>query len=118
MLRNFTHIISKYPSIPVDIFLEPFVKQVKIKENESYFLNVFDLEFITLAVSHPRLRPEVALEFFDLLAKITLNNYDFTYLARKAMDTLLDRFLHKDIFLHYVTVVFILDCKAGQSEPC
>lgn len=31
MLRNFAYIISKYQSIPVDIFLEPFVKQIKIR---------------------------------------------------------------------------------------
>ena len=33
MLRNFGSIMQKYQSIPVDIFLEPFVKQIKIKEN-------------------------------------------------------------------------------------
>lgn len=102
MLRNITHIIRKYQSIPVEIFLEPFVKQIKIKEHESYFLNVFDLEFIAEAVAHPKLRPEVALEFFDLLAKIKLNNHDFTQLADAAMQALLDRFLAKDIFLQYV----------------
>ena len=102
MLRNFSHIMGKYPSIPVDIFMEPFVKQIKIKENESYFLNVFDLEFINSAVTHRKLSAEVALEFFDLLAKIKLNNYDFTKLADQAMGTLLERYLSKDIFLQYV----------------
>jgi hypothetical protein len=102
MLRNFQHIMVKYPSIPVDIFLEPFVKQIKIKENESYFLNIFDLEFIQAVTLHRKLSPEVALEFFDLLAKLKLNNHDFTKLADSAMDTLLDRFLPKDIFLQYV----------------
>ena len=33
MLRNIGFIMQKYQSIPVDIFLEPFVKQIKIKEN-------------------------------------------------------------------------------------
>ena len=102
MLRNFGYIIGKYQSIPVDIFLEPFVKQIKIKENESYFLNVFDLEFITSAATHRKLSPEIALEFFDLMSKLKLNNYDFTRLADHAMEVLLDRFLTKDIFLQYV----------------
>lgn len=31
MLRNFAHIISKYQTIPIEVFLEPFVKQVKIR---------------------------------------------------------------------------------------
>lgn len=88
----------------MDIFLEPFVKQIKIKENESYFLNIFDLEFIAVAVSHPKLKVDIGLEFLDLLAKIKLNNYDFTLLADQAMETLLDRFLGKDLFLQYVVL--------------
>lgn len=60
------------------------------------------MEFITVAVSHPKLKPEIALEFFDLLAKIKLNNYDFTLLADQAMETLMDRFLGKELFLQYV----------------
>ena len=75
MLRNFAYIISKYPTIPIEIFLEPFVKQVKIRESKSYFLNIFDMEFINVLVSHRKLKAEIALELFDLLAKTKLNNY-------------------------------------------
>jgi len=42
------------------------------------------------------------LEFFDLMAKLKLNNHDFTSLADLAIDQLLRRFLTKDIFLQYV----------------
>lgn len=93
MLRNFSHIISKYQTIPIEVFLEPFVKQVKIRESKSYFLNIFDMEFILVLVNHRKLRPDIALELFDLLAKTKLNNYEFAPLADTAMQTLLDRFL-------------------------
>jgi hypothetical protein len=43
MLRNFAHLMNKFQTIPVEIFLEPFVKQVKIRESKSYFLNIFDM---------------------------------------------------------------------------
>jgi hypothetical protein len=102
MLRNFSSIISKYPTIPIEIFLEPFVKQVKIRESKSYFLNIFDMEFINVVVNHRKLKPEIALELFDLLAKTKLNNYEFAPLADRAMDTLLDRFIEEDIFFEYV----------------
>jgi hypothetical protein len=98
MLRNFAHIISKYQSIPIEVFLEPFVKQVKIRESKSYFLNIFDMEFILVLVNHRKLKPEIALELFDLLAKTKLNNYEFAPLADQAMQVLLDRFISEDIF--------------------
>jgi hypothetical protein len=102
MLRNFAHIVSKYQTIPIEVFLEPFVKQVKIRESKSYFLNIFDMEFILVLVHHRKLRPEIALELFDLLAKTKLNNFEFAPLADRAMQTLLDRFLEEDIFFEYV----------------
>lgn len=101
-MRNFAHIIHKYQSIPIEVFLEPFVKQVKIRESKSYFLNIFDMEFILVLVGHRRLRPDIALELFDLLAKTKLNNFEFAPLADRAMQTLLDRFLEEDIFFEYV----------------
>lgn len=104
MLRNFAHIIHKYQSIPIEVFLEPFVKQVKIRESKSYFLNIFDMEFILVLVNHRRLRPDIALELFDLLAKTKLNNFEFAPLADRAMQTLLDRFLEEEIFFEYVTL--------------
>lgn len=93
MLRNFGHVFKKYQSMPVEIFLEPFVKQVKIRESKSYFLNIFDFQFIQAVISHNKLRAEMALQLFDLLAKTKLNNYEYASLTDNAMATLLDRFL-------------------------
>ena len=42
MLRNFQNIFHKYQTIPVEIFLEPFIKQIKISESKSYDVNIFD----------------------------------------------------------------------------
>jgi hypothetical protein len=102
MLRNFSHIISKYQTIPIEIFLEPFVKQIKIRESKSYFLNIFDMEFINILVNHRKLKVDIALELFDLLAKTKLNNYEFAPFADSSMDILLDRFIEEDIFFEYV----------------
>ena len=61
MLRNIQNIFEKYPTIPVDIFLEPFIKQIKISESKSYVVNIFDMEFINVAVRHKKLKVGVGL---------------------------------------------------------
>ena len=33
------------------------------------------MEFINIVVAHKKLKPDIALELFDLLAKTKLNNY-------------------------------------------
>ncbi len=60
------------------------------------------MEFINVLVNHRKLKAEIALELFDLLAKTKLNNYEFAPLADGAMETLLDRFVEEDIFFEYV----------------
>ena len=101
MLRNLQAIFEKYQTIPVEIFLEPFIKQIKISESKSYLVNLFDIEFIYVAVKHRKLKVTIGLELFDLLAKTKLNSYSFSIFATEAMDILIDRFLHEDIFLEY-----------------
>ena len=56
ILRNLGSIFQKFTTIPVEIFIEPFVKQVKITENKSYFLNLFDMSFIKIACEHKKLK--------------------------------------------------------------
>jgi hypothetical protein len=69
------------------------VKQVKISESKSYFVNIFDMEFMQIAVKHKKLKVNIGLELYDLLAKTKLNSHSFAYLAQVAMNILLDRFL-------------------------
>ena len=74
MLRNIQKIFQRYSTIPVDIFLEPFIKQIKISESKSYLVNIFDMEFINVAVRHKKLKVGIGLELFDLLAKTKLKD--------------------------------------------
>lgn len=93
----------------MDIFLEPFVKQVKISESKSYLVNIFDFEFIDVAVRHKKLKVSMALELYDLLAKTKLNSHSFAKLAQDCMDVLLDKFLGEEIFTEYVRIYMISD---------
>ena len=54
-----------------------------------------------MAVKHKKLKVTIGLELFDLLAKTKLNSYSFSIFATEAMEVLIDRFLHEDIFLEY-----------------
>jgi hypothetical protein len=65
--------------------LEPFIKQIKISESKSYLVNIFDMEFINVAVRHKKLKVAIGLELFDLLAKTKLNSYSFSNFATDAM---------------------------------
>lgn len=51
------------------------------------------MEFIQVAVKHKKLKVNIGLELYDLLAKTKLNSHSFAYLAQVAMNILLDRFL-------------------------
>lgn len=115
MLRNLQVIFEKYQSIPVEIFLEPFIKQIKISESKSYLVNIFDMEFINVAVRHRKLKVTIGLELFDLLAKTKLNSYSFSVFATEAMEVLIERFLGEDIFLEYVIFCVTVDSEVGED---
>lgn len=57
------------------------------------------MEFINVAVQHKKLKVGVGLELFDLLAKTKLNSYSFSVFATEAMEVLIDKFIHEEIFL-------------------
>lgn len=44
-------------------------------------VNLFDIEFIYVAVKHRKLKVTIGLELFDLLAKTKLNSYAFALFA-------------------------------------
>lgn len=46
---------------------------------------MFDMEFISVAVKHKKLKVNIGLELFDLLAKTKLNSYSFSEFATDSM---------------------------------
>lgn len=101
VLRSFREVFRRFQSIPVEIFLEPFVKQLKISEGRTYILNVFDMEFVKAASEHRRLKVKIAIELFDFLAKTFLHDNVFGRMARTIMEYLVDRFIEDDPFVEY-----------------
>lgn len=101
VLRSFKEVFRRFQSIPVEIFLEPFAKQLKISEGKTYILNVFDMEFIKAASEHRKLKVRIAIELFDFLAKTFLHDNVFGRMSRGIMEYLLDRYLEDEPFVEY-----------------
>ena len=101
VLLNFQTVFSSFLSIPVDIFLEPFAKQLKISEGKTYILNISDMEFIKSSVHHKKLKASTAVELMDFLAKTYLNNLIFWKLSYESIEVLCERFIEDDVFLDY-----------------
>ena len=100
-LRNFQQVFRNFTSIPVDIFLEPFAKQLKISEGKTYILNVSDMEFVLSSIKHGKLKVKTAIELIDFLAKTFLNDPVFWRLAYDSIEILCERFLVEEVFLDY-----------------
>jgi hypothetical protein len=68
-LRNFGELFKKFHSIPVNILLEPLIKQIQVGE-KNYSINVFDMEFLMICAEHPKLNTKMVILLFDLLIKV------------------------------------------------
>lgn len=78
MLQNFIFLIQKYSSIPIDILLEPFVKQVMMNDTN---INLPDMLMFKFLASHPKMKIRMAILLLDLLSKVYLNNITFSHLS-------------------------------------
>ena len=76
-MQNFSYFLSRTPSIPIGILLEPVVKQLHQAEGVSYIPNMFDFEFFTTLARHPKLTTRGAILIMDLCGKIYVNNINW-----------------------------------------
>ncbi len=61
ILRNFNKMFIDFQNIPIEIFLEPFIKQLKIGDNKTYVMNIFDFELIKTLAQHRKLKVNLAI---------------------------------------------------------
>lgn len=48
-------VFESLENIPLNILVEPLVRQIQVTDNVSYFFNVFDFEFFTYISKNERL---------------------------------------------------------------
>lgn len=88
--------------MPIEILLEPLVKQIQVSEGTTYILNICDIEFIILASAQKTLKIKMAIQLFDLLSKIYLNDIIWANSVFNPIKVLISRFLTEEAFTEYI----------------
>jgi hypothetical protein len=73
-LHNFKALFDNNKTIPVQLLIEPLIKQIQASLGVNYQLKVFDFDFFTYIINHPKFQSQSSLLLFELLARITLND--------------------------------------------
>ncbi len=91
-LSNFSSIFKKYPSIPVGLLVEPFLKQLVTQLGITVFLKTFDMDFFFFLTSHPKLTAAVSLPLMSLLSKLCLTEISYGTSATNCYILLVERY--------------------------
>ncbi|CAD8109737.1 unnamed protein product [Paramecium sonneborni] len=108
MLNNFMYLIQKYSSIPIDILIEPLIKQVMLNDA---LVNLTDMTLFKFISKHPKMKIRLAILLLDLLAKIYLNSVTMSHLSLNPIQVLLARFAESPLLREYAFKL----CKIGLA---
>ena len=72
--QNFTYLFENNGGIPLNLLLDPLIKQIAISENVNFFYKVFDFDFFTMIARHPKLSAQFAVSLAGLLGSVYLND--------------------------------------------
>ena len=111
-LQNFCSLFESQASIPLNLLLEPFVKQITMTENVTFFYKVFDFDFFTTVAKHPKLTPANAVMLADLLAKLYINDVTLSTSASVPLMLLCSKFNLNDAMQDFI-VKFETVCLAN-----
>ena len=81
-LDNFSNFFLLNLKFPIDIFLSPYFKQIKLVKN----ISMADFNFIAVIIGHPRFNSEHALELLDFILDISINNLIFSKSANMLLN--------------------------------
>ena len=82
MLDNFSNFFLLNLKFPIDIFLAPYFKQIKLVKN----ISMADFNFIAVIIGHPRFTCQHALDLLDFILDITINNLIFSKSANMLLN--------------------------------
>lgn len=101
MLRNFMIVFAKFQSIPVDISLEPFVKQIHVSQS-NFFMNIVDIEFLQAACKHRNINIKLGVQLADMMVKVYVENPVFSKALFPSIQLLVQRFLEFEAFQQFL----------------
>lgn len=96
MLLNILKVFKKVPSIPVDILLNPLLKQIRVSEGISFSFKIFDFYFFSQISQHPKYSLSTAIQTIDMLAKVYLEDIRFSLTVLTPLMLIIQRFLHME----------------------
>ena len=82
MLDNFSNFFLLNLKFPIDIFLAPYFKQIKLVKN----ISMADFNFIAVIIGHPRFTCQHALDLLDFILDIAINNLIFSKSANMLLN--------------------------------
>eukprot|EP00466_Bigelowiella_natans_P006993 jgi/Bigna1/70024/fgenesh1_pg.10_\ len=110
---NLKTALRKIPSLPVQVMVEPLIKQ-----HVSQGYNNLDLDFFHSIAIHPRLGIRQALLLLHFVAKVAINDIVYGQLSSKLVFSLLDRFHNQpavqNYLVKYMRVAFSLLIRATE----
>lgn len=102
IIHNFCAAFDRFQSIPVDIIVEPLIKELQIMEASTSTLNLFDFKLFNYIASHNKLTLKNGIQLLDSLAKIYLNVITFAHCCKTAMTRLISRFAEEESMQEYL----------------
>jgi hypothetical protein len=98
ILMNFKVILEEFNTIPLNVLLDPLIKQIRSSEGITSFFNVFDFEFFAITVRHPKLSIRNAVQVLDILAKPYIYNHVFASCIFDSFIVIANRFKGHGLF--------------------
>jgi hypothetical protein len=89
MLTNFMKLYANYDIIPINILLEPLLKQIETSQYHDTGFNVFDFDFFSFTAAHRKLTLPTAIQLADCLSKISLSSVAFQVCSTKIIVALI-----------------------------
>jgi hypothetical protein len=61
IFHNFCQLFTEMPSIPVNILIDPLIKQIQLSGNITYLFNTFDFHLMMVVARHPKMNIKSAI---------------------------------------------------------
>lgn len=74
IMKNLQTLYIFQPNIPIQILVEPYAKQIQLRENFLFLLNLFDFNFLWVLTNHQKLNSICAFHILDICAKALIKD--------------------------------------------
>jgi hypothetical protein len=98
--KNLQKILQKISTLPVNILVEPLMKQMDLYENDQQ-ITMHDIELLRSIVTHPRLALNSAIVAFNTISKLFLSSFPCQQCFSTLLIGLLRRHIEDGTFCEY-----------------